>query len=848
MVKRGIFVVLFTVILVGCPVTVIVSLSVASITLEPGQSFTLSATSTDATDAPFSWAIENPDVASLDATVGLNVTVTALKPGIARVTVTGAHSGVSTTATISVATPVAEEGAPDAVRVSVAPVSSVIEIGSTVALTASSSDAADTDFTWALGNATVATLSADTGTSVEATALTAGVTTVTVTGSASGASATATLSVLSGNGGNFGNPLLSKGLEVTITEVIIPEDLKPEIHFIATSEKGEAVPLEELTTAQFIIAYLPNGTAEYASASYVSYFTRTEAPEDLPPAEQATYDGNGLNGLTVNDDGTFAYKCLTAVPGDYDPSATHAAGGQFRRTSLLDGTVYVANAILEFRPDGEPIVQTRDIVATTSCNDCHTRLSLHGNVRRDVRLCILCHNPGSIDANSGNTVDMPVMIHKIHMGEELPSVQAGDPYQIIGYRDSVHDYSSVVFPQDIRNCTTCHGQEEDKVAQPDAYLTKPSMAACGACHDRVWFGEPTATPEGYENHPLDFAQDDDHMCAVCHPAEGSGLAPIREAHLTVEESPLNPGLNLEITQINANPADGALAIDFLATYGDGAPVTDLSALASVGSIVAWPSWEYEQYYSESIAMDSPTLDATNAASGAYRYTFTNLLPLDPGLSFGIVMTGRIRFDLDGAQQTVGLADNSLMYFTLDGNEPVQRRPVVDENQCDKCHNDIRAHGEQRVGIGACVMCHLSTQTDESRRPAEMLPAETVNFKDMIHRIHRGHALESDYTVYGYGGTAHDFTHVGFPGRLEKCSICHGENAVDLPLAEEVLPTVYEGQTILPQRAACTSCHDSLMANIHATLASDADSGIESCVVCHGADADYAVAVVHALEP
>ena len=125
---------------------------------------------------------------------------------------------------------------------------------------------------------------------------------------------------------------------------------------------------------------------------------------------------------------------------------------------------------------------------------------------------------------------------------------------------------------------------------------------------------------------------------------------------------------------------------------------------------------------------------------------------------------------------------------------------------------------------------------------------------LIHGIHRGEDHEADFTVYGAGPTAHDFTEVRFPGLLNKCTICHAEGANELPLAPEVLPTVVTQnggepvRTYLPITSACTACHDSFAAVLHTALMSDLVGGGESCEVCHGPGADLDIEVVHALTP
>jgi OmcA/MtrC family decaheme c-type cytochrome len=120
------------------------------------------------------------------------------------------------------------------------------------------------------------------------------------------------------------------------------------------------------------------------------------------------------------------------------------------------------------------------------------------------------HTPQTVDPDTGNSMDMPVLIHKIHMGSQLPSVRAGKPYRVIGFQQRVFDYSTVVFPADARNCTFCHEQNTG-AAQASAFL-KPNRAACGACHDNVNF-------ETGENH-ANLPQLSDNMCSTCHIPQG----------------------------------------------------------------------------------------------------------------------------------------------------------------------------------------------------------------------------------------------------------------------------------------------------------------------------------------
>ena len=206
---------------------------------------------------------------------------------------------------------------------------------------------------------------------------------------------------------------------------------------------------------------------------------RTAPLKSRGPLERARASSGGT--FTDNGDGTYTYvmaidvdNVTTPLVVTYEPTRTHRVAMQ------LSGNV--SNAFLDFRPDTLAVTETRDVSDDASCNECHLKLGLHGGDRIQVDYCVTCHNPGSTDANSGNTVDFKVMIHKIHAGEHGPDVQAGGEYAIWGFGNSKHDYSTVDYPQDLRNCTKCH---ETGTATPDGDNWKdvPSTAACTSCHE-----------------------------------------------------------------------------------------------------------------------------------------------------------------------------------------------------------------------------------------------------------------------------------------------------------------------------------------------------------------------------
>ena len=286
----------------------------------------------------------------------------------------------------------------------------------------------------------------------------------------------------------------------------------------------------------------PIGTADGKSYNrWVPYIYRSGRTVNAGYRETGTVAGgqlvdNGGGNYTY----TFATNLLTAtrpfpINGvsliGYDRSLTHRVsvylGGHAGPTGEADK---------DFVPDGVTALQTRNIVETATCKKCHgPEFRGHGGDRVTVEGCNSCHSPDSKLVNSAanggatNTIEMAVMIHKIHAGRELPSTAGPDGIFFDDPATAVNEaadngtynlnninatWRSAAFPAVLSNCEVCHTEKTPgTLANLNNWKTVPSRAACGSCHDLIDWTTGA-------NHAGGNMTSDDN-CAVCHPATGN---------------------------------------------------------------------------------------------------------------------------------------------------------------------------------------------------------------------------------------------------------------------------------------------------------------------------------------
>jgi OmcA/MtrC family decaheme c-type cytochrome len=659
------------------------------------------------------------------------------------------------------------------------------------------------------------------------------------------------------------------GLALTIEDTSIDSAGVAKVKFKLADSAGAPLDVngiltEGKVTMRFIIAYLDTDGAGNPT-QYQNYITTSvTSPITSVTTDQPSSDSAGS--FTELLPGEFEYTLKTAIT-VADAKKTHTTGIYAYRD--FDSKRYVANAEWSWVPGGGTPAD-RELVKQDNCNSCHGQLAVHGGQRRDIELCTLCHTAGNIDPDTGNSIDFRVMIHKIHHGDELPSVLAGTPYQIIGFNQSVNDFSDVAFPQPVQSCDKCHGG----AAQGDVWQTTPSRAACGACHDRTSWD--ATVPAGYTAHP-GGVMTDDSTCTICHKV--GGLASVVSKHYTTMTDPAATKLAVTIDGVT-NTAPGQVPVVSFTITKNGTPLDMLvNPLTSLTATWAGPTAEVEnmvQYKMQGSGAVG-TLSAINASAGQFSYTFPSAVASSATGSYAVGMEGYIQPTSTDPRYSL---HNPVAYAAVTDATAQPRRMVVDEQNCNSCHGQLEAHGGARNNPQYCVLCHnpnLDNQGRVARFESSSVLAHTVHFKALIHGIHMGENHQQPYVLGGFptptttnpGGTPIDFGKLLFPRPQNDCAGCHKSNTWQLPVPATSLPSKQETLTctedpaadgndycdtrssvvsyLNPTAAACTACHDAPSTIAHAEL-NTTSSGVEACETCHGTGKVYDIDVFHALAP
>jgi OmcA/MtrC family decaheme c-type cytochrome len=673
---------------------------------------------------------------------------------------------------------------------------------------------------------------------------------------------------------------------VEVQSVSVPDGGgAPTVEFKLSDELTRGLKGLPAANISFIISQLSPGTAG-ASSEWQAYQTRSSA--GIPNAQATTE--SGTSGTFVdNGDGTYSYtfaEALTAYAGGptFDATKTHRLGIEIRtnRGGFLPENIPANNAPYDFVPAGGAPTFERLIVDNDTCNACHDNLEFHGEARFDVEYCVACHNPSSIDGDTasqpwGGSVDMKIMIHKIHYGENL-----ANGYFIQGFGGTVHDYSDIVFPQDVRNCSTCHNESDTNTPQASNWRQVANRASCGSCHDDIDWANG--------GHPGGFTFSDDTQCLDCHgpnaPING-GAAQTAEAHrLVLQERAAEfeyevvsvtnaaPGQIPEATIRVINPQDGT-AYDINDPNGP----FQLSG-SRINLDIAWTTEDIGNVdpnddLARPAADDAPFAPIRiNFQSGAVNDGSNNFTKAasDP-IPTGITGSGLAA--LEGravvAEGTVPVAAG-LLAFPITGTSAEPRRSVVDIGNCNDCHQNLALHGDNRSGnTEVCSTCHNPNATDIDKRVATSecvnelgTDDQSIDLKYMIHGIHAG-----QIGVCGYRNSAHPYFDVVYPGRLNNCEGCHLPDTYYPVDATKVLATTVDAGAdrstltddvaISPNTAVCSSCHTGTLAAEHmkqnggdfaARKSEDGtliSSGVETCAVCHGPGGTADVKEVHGVD-
>jgi OmcA/MtrC family decaheme c-type cytochrome len=322
------------------------------------------------------------------------------------------------------------------------------------------------------------------------------------------------------------------GINLTIEGIQGAAGAKPVITYTVKDNAGNPIPLSKLNRLAGVLA---GPTTDYG---YTSFGSDVTTPG---------YVSEDLTQGSCGADGTCTYTFLHAIPANATGTYTIGLEGRMvgnlnaGTTKEIDGVEYGAkNVVMNFSVDGSAVAPRRTVVnLVQDCNRCHVKLSLHGENRNQIEMCVLCHNPSENDLSQRTAppylgtppqgINFALLVHRIHSGSAQASF-IGRPFTVVGFGGTPVNFNNVVFPvfhnyqetetdDALNKCYVCHSNGSYQndipnmanlniVHDPQGIIPNsgPIAAACMGCHNEVSTG----------SHALANTTSLGEACAVCH--------------------------------------------------------------------------------------------------------------------------------------------------------------------------------------------------------------------------------------------------------------------------------------------------------------------------------------------
>ena len=632
-------------------------------------------------------------------------------------------------------------------------------------------------------------------------------------------------------------------------------------------------------------------------------FASAPAAHMLPPIESVSNVAFAVNGADL--DVTFDVLRDGALTAGYDDINRGYRTDGAARTTISDSLTLTDNGGGSYTikvAGGAAVaaVNNRYLFRVSIGEDRETRVYFYqdypaspfaGPVAVSAEACANCHGPEGIGVHGG--------YFQAEDGGEPCLVCHGTEYLSLG--DASHQYHSsiwlgrddeiveVTYPTYMTNCSVCHSED----AQLAAVNAMPvSGEGCFTCHGSMAGWDFTDLA-----FHLDIPNPETADCTVCHkdPLDGGiardTVAKMHNGWETPRHGFIVDGVDTSVTEgakfdwqitgVEVVDEGANLAVSWQASY-DGVGVDPCNDTVAAGAPVFFAGdgdlSMYRNYAQGDDFILGPsltvpgapsnvdlTVDNTTCAAGVA----TTTLPVDA------VDADKGRLAMGGKPLVVSAVDPLLTmearvptptydFLVADGSVAVDRRVVVDTEQCLGCHvGSLYQHGGDRVdNVDMCLMCHNAASNEQNVRVGLGVDAseaydgqvgETYEMKTMLHRIHSsGESDQPPYVIYrgrGIYAFAPDTSDLpNWPGTGPQ--VVYGSDP------EATINHNFEAPTYPRSLNECTACHDAdftVMPDQTKSMASTIDVGgtddynnqiddvlqgttSTACVTCH---ADFA---------